>query len=261
MGICTLHPSGNDCQTHCFMTDWLTEAAIEQLLDGLMVTVLITVVTSILSLGLGVILGTLRISSRRGLSIAAGAWIEVFRNVPALVQIIFWAFAFPSVFSVTTRQDIFFDNDIWEIFGSASGLAVPYYAVAACAGLTLNTSAHLAEIYRAGVGTIAVEQVEGARTLGAGRLHVWRSIIVPGGLRGASPAISTRMIHNMKNTSLVSFVAVPDLFNAMQGAITESFRATEFLLLVAGAYLALAAAMTMILDLADNALHRGRPHV
>ena len=72
------------------------------------------------------------------------------------------------------------------------------------------------------------------------------------------PAITTRLVHNLKNTALVSFVAVPDLFSAMQGAISESFRATELLTLTAIVYLGLTLGFSAILGRVDVALHRGR---
>ena len=243
------------------MGDWLNADSLTLLADGLVVTVLLTVVTSVGACAVGVVAGTMRLSGNRGVRLAAGAFVEVFRNIPALIQIIFWAFAFPSVFSPETRRTIFFDNPLWDVLGDLTGLALPYYAVAACIGLILNTGAHLAEIFRAGVGTLPQEHVDTARTLGASPLVVLRQIVVPGGVRAAFPAITTRLIHNMKNTALASFVAVPELFHAMQAAITESFRATEFLTLAALMYLALSGLMTLGLDRIDRSLHRGRSRV
>lgn len=86
-------------------------------------------------------------------------------------------------------------------------------------------------------------------------------VLLPDAVRAAFPAITTRLVHNMKNTALASFVAVPELFHAMQAAITESFRATEFLTLTAVMYLALAMAMAALARLVDRRLYRGRHRV
>lgn len=243
------------------MTDWLTPETRELLAQGLMVTVVLTLITSMASFVIGVAVGTLRLTDNRVLRRSAGVFIEVFRNIPALIQIIFWAFAFPSVFSADMRRAIFFDNFLVDGLGALTGLSVPYYGLAACLGLILNTSAHLAELFRAGVGTLPREHVDAARSLGAGRRAVFWSILLPDGVRAAFPAMTTRLIHNMKNTALVSFVAVPDLFHAVQASITETFRATELLTLAAIMYLALAIVMSGALRQIDLLLHRGRGRV
>jgi polar amino acid transport system permease protein len=243
------------------MTEWLTPETRDLLADGLMVTVVLTLITSVASFVVGVAVGTLRLTDNRVLRYSAGGFIEVFRNIPALIQIIFWAFAFPSIFSADVRRAIFFDNFLVDGLGALTGLSVPYYGLAACLGLVLNTSAHLAELFRAGVGTLPREQVDAARSLGAGRRAVFWTILLPDGVRAAFPAMTTRLIHNMKNTALVSFVAVPELFHAVQASITETFRATELLTLAAVMYLALAMAMSGVLRQIDQLLHRGRGRV
>ena len=243
------------------MTEWLTPETRDLLADGLMVTVVLTLITSVASFVVGVAVGTLRLTDNRVLRYSAGGFIEVFRNIPALIQIIFWAFAFPSIFSADVRRAIFFDNFLVDGLGALTGLSVPYYGLAACLGLVLNTSAHLAELFRAGVGTLPREHVDAARSLGAGRRAVFWTILLPDGVRAAFPAMTTRLIHNMKNTALVSFVAVPELFHAVQASITETFRATELLTLAAVMYLALAMAMSGVLRQIDQLLHRGRGRV
>ncbi len=243
------------------MSDWLTRETLEPLAGGLALTIGITTITSIASLVLGVGIGTLRLAGNRPVKAAAVAFIEVFRNIPALIQIIFWAFAFPSVFSPDIRSVLFFDNALMSWLGGATGLSLPYYALAACLGLTLNTGAHLAELFRAGAGTLPRKRIDAARLLGAGtRTVLWR-IVVPGGVRAAFPAITTRLIHNMKNTALASFVAVPELFQTIQASVTRSFRAVEFLTLAAVLYLLLSTLMAILLRRVDIRLNRGRPHL
>jgi len=105
--------------------------------------------------------------------------------------------------------------------------------------------------------TVITGACDGARTLGAGPRTVYRAVLLPSGIRTAFPAISTRLIHNMKNTSLASFVAVPELFHEIQASITRTFRATEFLLLAAVMYLVLAWLMSVVLDLVDSRLRAG----
>ena len=216
--------------------------------------------TSLTSLAVGVTAGALRLAGNRLARGIAVAFVEVFRNVPALIQIIFWAFAVPGMFPQGLRTQLFFDNALMRSLEAVTGLSLPYYAIAACVGLTLNTGAHLAELFRAGVGTLPRQQVDAARLLGAGTMNVFWMVILPGGIRGAFPAMTTRLIHNLKNTALASFVAVPELFQAVQGSITRTFRAVELLTLAAVMYLLLSIAMAALLRNVDVRLHRGRAY-
>jgi polar amino acid transport system permease protein len=215
---------------------WLTPEIAQLLLSGLGVTVVLTLITSAGALLLGVGIGWLRLSASPLLRGIATGYVEIFRNVPALVAIIFWAYALPNAFDPATRRSVFFDNRWMDVLGDLTGLSIPYYAVGATLGLTLNTSAYIAELFRAGVGTLAREHWEASRSLGASSRRAFGNLLLPHGLRAASPAIVTRLVHNMKNTALASFVAVPEFFKAVQTAITRSFHAVELLLLASIGY-------------------------
>ena len=221
------------------MPTWLDEEIIALLINGLRFTILLTLLTSILSLALGLLIGTLRLSRKRWHQWIGALHVEIHRNVPALVLILFWAFAIPNLFPQPLRQQIFFDNAFIAWLKTVTGLPLVYYGIAAALALTLNTSAYIAELFRAGVGTIAQEHVDAARTMGASTWGIYQRILLPQGLRTAMPAISTRLIHNMKNTSLAAFVSVPELFHSTQGAITRSFQAMDLLLVAALIYLSL----------------------
>jgi polar amino acid transport system permease protein len=214
--------------------------------------------TTMTSMSLGIITHIARLSGRRLGGSAAVVHIEIHRNVPALVLIIFWAFALPNLFAPEVRTALFFDNSWMDWLSERSGLSVPYYALAAALALTLNTSAYLAELFRAGVGTIPQEHVDAARSLGASPAVILWTILIPQGIRASFPAMSTRLIHNMKNTALAAFVAVPDFFHGVQTAITRSFRAVEFLLLAAVVYLLLSYGFSLILSAIERRLARQR---
>ena len=237
------------------MFDWLTIESRQLLIHGLTLTIWLTAVTSILSLLLGVWIGINKLSQDHIRSKIATTYIEIFRNIPALVLIIFWAFAFPNIFPMELRSKVFFSNPVINLVGNWTGLLVPYYMLAAVLALTLNTSAYLAELFRAGVGTIQQEHIEASRTLGAPNSVMLRRIIIPEGLRAAFPAISTRLIHNMKNTALVAFVATPEFFHSVQTVITRSFRAVELLVLAAVVYLLLSIAFSTLLRWVENRLN------
>ena len=240
------------------VSEWLTAEVIDQLIDGALLTIGVTIVTCITALVVGVVLASLRTVGPPSARRFSAAVTEVFRNIPALIQIIFFAFAVTNVVPLETRRPLFFDNAFVDAVGAITGVPIPYYLLAASLALTLNTGAHLAELIRSGMQTIPTEQLEAARSLGATVGSSTRTVLIPGGIRAAFPAVSTRLVHNMKNTALVSFVAVPDLFQVIQGSITRTFRATEFLVLAAVLYLALSGVMTFGLQRIESRLWRGR---
>ncbi|MDA3041020.1 MAG: ABC transporter permease subunit, partial [Actinomycetota bacterium] len=189
----------------------------------------------------------------------ATVFVEIFRNVPALILLIFFAFGLPNLLPADSRRTLLFANPVVDAVSSVTSLPVPYYAFAAILALSLNTGAHLAEILRSGMDAVPAERIEAARTFGASSRTACRTITVPDGVRIAFPGISNRLVHNLKNTALVSFLAVPDAYHQIQAVITETFEATELLLFAAGLYLALAALLELGLRRIKSALWRGRP--
>jgi len=236
--------------------NWLNDEIIKIMMNGIMLTIGLTASTSLLAIILGVWIGTLKLIQRPVLRQLATIYIEIHRNIPALVLIIFWAFAFPNIFPPETRRMIFFNNTIINQISGWTGLSIPYYTLAVGLALTLNTSAYLAELFRAGVGTIQQEHIDASRTLGAPKSVLLRRIIIPQGLRAAFPAISTRLIHNMKNTALAAFVATPEFFHSIQSAISRSFRAVELLILAAIIYIGLSLIFSSLLRWIENRLNQ-----
>ena len=236
----------------------LNEATLPLLLQGVFVTLWLTLITSVASMVIGIWVGIGRLSTNKYIRQLSTGYVTIHRNVPALLLIIFWAFAVPNLFSSDTRQTIFFNNQFVNWVADLTNLSIPYYALAATLALTLNTSAYIAELFRAGVGAIAQQQVDAARSIGATQAVVLREIVIPQGLRIAFPTISTRLIHNMKNTALASFVSVPEFFNSTQGLISKTFLASEFLMLAAGVYLTLSLLFAQLLEAIGWLLKRRR---
>lgn len=241
------------------MPTWLTAELSGEIARGIAVTIVLTIVTSLSSLAVGLTAAIARRSERRGVRLVAGAFVETFRNVPALILLIFFAFAVPNVLPAELRRTVFFDNGFVDTVGTVTTLPLPYYAIAAVIALTVNTGAHLAEVIRAGLDSVPASRVEAARSLGATARSAYLTVAVPDGIRIAFPGITNRLVHNLKNTALVSFVAVPDAFQEIQAAITKTFQATELLIAAAVIYLALATVLEWGLHRIEAALWRGRP--
>jgi polar amino acid transport system permease protein len=168
------------------------------LLAGLEGTVRLFAICLVLGLGLGLVVGLGRYAHNKWLYLPATAFVEFFRNTPVLVQILWFYFALPIMLP-------------FEI----SPLA------AASLGISLNSAAFSAEIYRGGIQSIERGQWDGARALGMGWGQAMRRIILPQAIKRMLPALTNRAIEIFKMSTLGSAVAYVELLQ--QGKLIASF--------------------------------------
>jgi ABC-type amino acid transport system permease subunit len=156
----------------------------------------------VLALIAGLALALLRLSHNRVLSTVTGAWVDVFRNLPLLLLILFLFLWIPQS-----------ARDAWES-------AVPAWApdawqsglmLAGLSGLVLYNSAVLAEIMRAGILSLPRGQREAAQALGLSYRQSMRHVILPQGLRRMVPATVSQLITLNKDTTLVSIIAITEV--------------------------------------------------
>ncbi len=170
-------------------------------LDGVKVTVFVTLVTFALVLVVGMVGALGRLSSLALVRGIATVYVEVARGIPLLVQLYFWYYAFPSIV-----RDL---GDNLNIPAMSDYVANPYFM--AVLGLTLCYAAYMTEIYRAGIQSIPRGQMEAARSLGMNYFQAMRYIIIPQAVRVILPPVGNEFITLLKDSSLVSAVAVSDL--------------------------------------------------
>jgi polar amino acid transport system permease protein len=170
---------------------------LDLLLRGAWLTVLLWAIAYGFGLVVGLGMGLARASERRAVNWPATAYIEVFRNTPVLVQLVWFFYAFPVL----------------------TGLQMAAFTAAAL-GLSLNTSAYCAEIYRGGIQSIEPGQWDGARALGMGWGQIMRRIILPQALKRMLPALTNRAIEIFKMSTLASVVAYVELLQ--QGKLIAS---------------------------------------
>jgi polar amino acid transport system permease protein len=161
----------------------------------------------------GLFLGLARGSAARWLNWPATAYVEVFRNTPVLVQLVWFYYAFPVI----------------------TGVQMSAF-VAATLGLCLNTSAYCAEIYRGGVQSIVRGQWEAGRALGMGRWTLMRRIILPQALRRMIPAFTNRAVELAKMTSIASVITVQEMMYEARSLSTQTFLPLEAFSVVAVIY-------------------------
>jgi polar amino acid transport system permease protein len=155
---------------------------------GALGTLRLFAICATVGLSLGLVVGLARTAHSKAVYLAATAFVEFFRNTPVLVQILWFYFALPILLP-------------FEI----SPLS------AAALGISLNSAAFSAEIYRGGIESIERGQAEAARALGMTHAQAMRRIILPQALRRMLPALTNRGIEIFKMTTLASAVAYVEL--------------------------------------------------
>ena len=195
--------------------------------DGIAVTVLITVAAFVLVLVLGLFGGLGRLSRSRFIYTAATFYVEVVRGIPLLVQLIWWYFAFPVVIQQTGR---WLGISALENY-QANAVFTAILAMTVCYG------AYMSEIYRAGIQSILRGQMEAARSLGMTYFQAMRHVILPQAVRIVLPPVGNEFIALLKDSSLVSVVAVSDLTRRGREFMATHFNPIEVWTMVALLYL------------------------
>lgn len=173
-------------------------------LRGLFVTMTYAIATVAAGLMIGVVCGMAMLSCYRILTSPLYGYVHVFRCTPLLIQIVWFYYALPVVIGVNLPA--------WL----AAGL-----------GLTLYMGAFSAEIFRAGIMSIDKGQWQAARALGMLPGRMMRRIILPQATRRMLPPFVNQSVLQLKNTSLLSVVAVPDLMYTGTLLVSETFRPLE----------------------------------
>src|SRR3954466_2733782 len=169
-------------------------------LKGLGITLAYSVGTVGGGLIIGVILGMLLLSRRKWITLPIHFYVELFRCTPLLVQIVWFYYALPVVLDI--------ELPAWL----AAGL-----------GLTLYMGAFATEIFRAGIISIDRGQWQAARALGMTYPEMMRTVILPQAARRMVPPFVSQTILQLKNTSLLYVVAVPDLMYTGSIVVSDTF--------------------------------------
>ncbi len=187
-----------------FLIAWRADPYLDILLfvrDGLAITIGLTLSSFVFILAVGLLGGLGRISKNRVVNLLASLYVEIVRGIPLLVQLMWWYFAAPVV--IQALGNALNITAMAEYRANAIVLAVM--------GLVVCYGAYMSEIFRAGIQSIHRGQMEAARSLGMNYLQSMRHVILPQAIRVVLPPVGNEFIMLMKDTSLVSVVAVADL--------------------------------------------------
>jgi polar amino acid transport system permease protein len=227
---------------------------------GLRVTVVTTITAYMISLILGLITGLWRISNNIVLKNIATFYVEVIRGIPMLVLIFYIALVGVPGTVVALNQ-----LGQWMESQGLQFLAVPFTAldnqnismnVRAIIALAVTYGAFQAEIFRAGIQSITRGQMEAARSLGMTYGQAMTHIILPQAIRNVLPALGNDFIAMVKDSSLVSLLAVRDISQVARLYAGRSFRFNEAYTTLAVMYLTMTVILSLFVKLIEKWLRK-----
>lgn len=180
---------------------------------GLETTLAIVALTTPLALLLGTVVGIGRTVPAAGWRVAAGGYVEVFRNTPLLVQMFMWYFVLPE----------FLPQPLGHWVKTVSD--GPFYTAVLC--LSFYTSARVAEQLRAGIGQLAKGQRMAAMALGLRPVQVYRHVLLPQAFRIIFPPLTSELLNLVKNSSVALTIGVVELTARARSMQEYSFQVFE----------------------------------
>jgi len=192
------------------------------LIQGFAVTLVVSALSCLVATGLGFVLCLGRIARSRLIAWPVRSYLSLFRNTPLLVQLFFWYFGASALLPDTLRDWLNTPHG-WDLM--LFGLRwPPFEYIAGFVGLTLYTSAFIAEEFRAGVRGVPVGQVDAAAALGMNRLQIWCHIVMPQAVRIALPPLLGQYMNAIKNSSMTMAIGLAELSYASRQVETETFK-------------------------------------
>lgn len=182
------------------------------LLHGVEMTLKIAAASWLLAMALAIILLVVRLTSNRIAESVVAAYISYHRNVPTLVQLMFWYFGIFSLLPNLLQN--------WLSEHNAE-------AILSIVALGLCQAAYFSEDMRSGLRSISSGQAEAARALGHSYISSMRHILLPQAIRNAIPALVNHSVSLFKNSSLAMAIGVAELTYAVMEVQNQSFRAFE----------------------------------
>ena len=197
------------------------------LLEGLKITLHITWISMILTYVIGLATALLRLSDSIIGRVVARLYLEVARNTPLIVQLFFIYFVVAPVFGID------------RLF-------------AAILALSLFEGAYASEIYRSGIVSLPKGQWEASHSLGLTIFDTYRKIILPQAIRRVLPPLTSQTISLIKDSSLVSVIAVYEMTMQANAIVAETFLTFEVYFTIAGIYLVITVILSQFVALLER---------
>lgn len=197
--------------------------------DGIFVTFEVTVLSISLAIVIGLLTGLGRISRNRLINLVASLYVEVVRGIPLLVQLFYIYYALGRLVRV---PDI----------------------IAAVIAMSFCYGAYMGEVFRAGIKSIDHGQTEAALSLGFNHRQTMTYVILPQAWRTILPPVGNEFIALLKDTSLVSILAVADILRRGREYASESFNYFETYTMIALIYLIITLVLSKLISIMEYRL-------
>ncbi len=185
----------------------------DMILQGLWTTLEVSALAWTIALAMGVVVGVMRTLPNRAFSVAGAAYVELFRNIPLLVQLFLWFFVLPEVLPASAGQWLKQLPD------------APF--LTAVGGIGLFMSARVAEQLRAGIAAVPPGQAAAAKALGLTTPQIYCTVLLPLAFRTMLPPLTSELINTIKNTSVALTIGLAELTARARAVQEFSFQVFE----------------------------------
>ena len=212
---------------------------IPKVMKGVLLSIEITFICMGIGIALGTLIAVMRISSNWFLSSVSWVYIWIFRSIPQLVQLVLW-YNLGALYS-TIKFGVPYGAPFFEV--STNDVITPFSA--ALLGLGLSQAGYTAEVVRAGILAVGKGQIDAAKSIGMRPSQVFFRIVSPQALRVIIPPVGNEFISMLKNSSLLSVIALPELFYTVQLIYSRTYETIPLLMTACIWYLFLVSLMTV----------------
>jgi polar amino acid transport system permease protein len=191
------------------------------LLQGTLITLVLSVLAIVCAMALGLVVALGSLSGKRSLQLLAGAFVQCMRNTPLLVQ-------------------------LYLVYFGLGMIGIPLSAfTSGLIALAAQNGAYIAEIYRGGLQSVNRSQIEAGRALGMSRRDIFELIELPQAFMRVVPPLCTQFIQIIKDTSIVSAIAVGELMHQGKMLSERTASTYEIFVLVGLIYLVITTLVTL----------------
>lgn len=183
------------------------------IVDGVLTTFHLAMISWCLALTIGILVGICRVTSSPVLRFLGAAYVELFRNIPLLVQLFIWLYVVPQL--LPEEFSLWWNRLEY----------VPYWT--AVVGISFYTASRVAEQVRSAILAIPAGQFKAALSTGLTTVQMYRHVILPYAMRVITPAITSEFLTTFKNTSLAMTIGVMEITGTTRKIEAWSFRGIE----------------------------------
>lgn len=194
------------------------------LMQGLLVTLKVSFISIILSMGLGILLGSIRFAKVPVLSFIVGLFVDITRSIPLILYIIFVHYSFSPYLYENMQFVRYIGINCLQMFSAVIAIVA-------------FTSAYIAEIIRSGLESVEKEQILAAKALALNDYQIIEYVILPQAIARMKPALCAQCITLVKDTSLASTIGLIELTRASEMVYETSFHVFQILTFVALVYI------------------------